>query len=392
MRIIAVQPAMDMQRSLYEAKESLHPDSGKNDHLGQGHRKTRAARRFPAADRNLPHRRVRPERARHRRPGGARVESRLHRARIQPSRNARFRHRHPGHDSDKTRGQSAQEKASCPPPRIDVTPAQPANLFCISPSARRWIHPSVAHSAHVTSDAASAHREGVEHRTAPGIALHLLETLRLTNEAGPSAPSALALVRKRLTPAPTPHPPSASASPAFVPVIHDCRPDRQNPADPRRRRCETAGLVQIRHQPGVERVIPAPHPEADDVERHRGQQFQRRFRRHPVRQVAGNGAGRLHHCAKPVRAVAAQRHPDLQRPKPARQIRPQIAWPRVPPGQATRLPPQVIDGLRERIHLPRRVPHQDAAGVVGAPAPICGSRRRGCPPARYRSAEGAGVG
>lgn len=71
---------------------------------------------------------------------------------------------------------------------------------------------------------------------------------------------------------------------------------------------------------------PPPIPKADNVERHRGRALQQRLgvdrRREPLRQ----GTAPLRHLADPVCAIHFQSHPDLQRPKPARQLRTEIGW------------------------------------------------------------------
>ncbi len=82
-------------------------------------------------------------------------------------------------------------------------------------------------------------------------------------------------------------------------------------------------------------------------------------------EIGGQVAGLLHHRADPIGSIGQQRHPYLQRAEAARQVGAQVAGPDAAAGEATLLPPQIGGVGAERLQLPRRIAHDDAAGVVG---------------------------
>ena len=114
--------------------------------------------------------------------------------------------------------------------------------------------------------------------------------------------------------------------------------------------------------------------EADDVQRHRRQQFQLRLGGDPGFQVPRQRAGARDHRAQLVGAVGLEREPGLQRPEAARQIRAVVAGPGRAGGEPAGLAPQIgrRRGESARDAARRRAPAGSRRRT--APGPICGNR------------------
>ena len=76
------------------------------------------------------------------------------------------------------------------------------------------------------------------------------------------------------------------------PVIDESRSQGRPASNCRRRQHDVAGLLKIRRDGGLHRIVPGPISETDDIERHRRQTFQQRISINRLRQRTRQGAAR----------------------------------------------------------------------------------------------------